>query len=86
MPSLIPGQSLIYERDDRGVIYARYRDPPNNSIPRWIIGGPADTGHPLLAYNDWKDFIEICGSNPTLKKQLDKLLDLYYIIKSEDTR
>lgn len=38
---LIPGQSLIYERVD-GVVYARYRDPPHNTIPRWIVGGDPD--------------------------------------------
>jgi hypothetical protein len=34
---LIPDQALIYERAD-GVVYARYRDPPHNTIPRWIVG------------------------------------------------
>lgn len=38
MDKLIPGQSLIYERAN-GVVYARYRDPPHNSIPRWVVGG-----------------------------------------------
>lgn len=38
---LIPGQSLIYERVD-GVVYARYRDPPHNTVPRWIVGGDPD--------------------------------------------
>ena len=38
---LIPGQSLIYERVD-GVVYARYRDPPYNTEPRWIVGGDPD--------------------------------------------
>ena len=35
---LLPGEALIYERSD-GVVYAHYRDPPHNTIPRWIIGG-----------------------------------------------
>ena len=38
MDKLIPGESLIYERAN-GVVYARYRDPPHNSIPRWVVGG-----------------------------------------------
>ena len=38
---LIPGEALIYERAD-DVLYARYRDPPHNRIPRWIVGGDAD--------------------------------------------
>jgi len=84
--SLVPGEALIYERDDRGVVYARYRDPPLNTTPRWIIGGPAATEHPLLNYSDWRDFVETCNNNLTLKKQLDKIVDLYYLIKSEDTK
>ena len=31
---LIPGQALIYTRAN-GVIYANYRDPPHNKIPKW---------------------------------------------------
>lgn len=83
---LVPGEALIYERDDRGVVYARYRDPPLNTTPRWIVGGPAETAHPLLNYGDWKDFVEVCNDSPTLKKQLDKIVDLYYLIKSKDTK
>jgi len=32
-PELIPNQALIYE-SVYGVVYARYRDPPYNEIPR----------------------------------------------------
>ena len=35
---LIPGEALIYERAN-GVVYARYRDPPHNKLPRWVVGG-----------------------------------------------
>ena len=84
MANLIPGEALIYERDDRGVVYARYRDPPHNSIPRWIIGGPQDvTNYPLMEYGKWKELVELADHYPTLKIQLDKLLDLYYIIKEK---
>ena len=38
MGDLIPGEPLIYTRSN-GVVYARYRDPPHNTIPKWIIGG-----------------------------------------------
>ena len=38
MGSLLPNEALIYERAN-GVVFARYRDPPHNKIPRWIIGG-----------------------------------------------
>lgn len=84
---LIPGAALIYERDDKGVVYARYRDPPHNSIPRWIVGGPQDTvSYPLLGYGDWQEMIELAKKYPTLKKQLDNLLNVYYIIKEEESK
>ena len=35
---IIPGEALIYEHAN-GVTYARYRDPPHNTKPRWVIGG-----------------------------------------------
>jgi hypothetical protein len=84
MGTLIPGEALIYERAN-GVVYARYRDPPYNTQPRWIIGGdPAAVsraGGSLLNYAEWQELCEISLSNITLKKQLDKLVELYYIIK-----
>ena len=86
LDKLIPGEPLIYERAD-GVIYARYRDPPNNTIPRWIIGGDpgavARAQGELLNYGEWKKLCEIACNNPSLKKQLDKLVTMYYIIKDD---
>jgi len=81
---LIPGEALIYERDDRGTVYARYRDPPNNSIPRWVVGGPVDSSHPLLGYATWQELIELSNKNVTLRKQLNKLTDLFFILKKEN--
>ena len=56
MDKLIPGAALIYERAD-GVTYAKYRDPPHNKIPRWIVGGdPAGVARAqgkLLDYSEW---------------------------------
>lgn len=77
---LIPGEALIYERDDKGTVYARYRDPPHNTIPRWVIGGPA-AAHALLGFSDLKEIQHLANTNPTFKKELDKLLNLYYILK-----
>ena len=81
---IIPNQPLVYERAN-GVVYARYRDPPNNTLPRWIVGGdPVAVGEAqgeLLAYSEWINLCEIALKNPTLKKQLDKTVELYYIIK-----
>lgn len=83
---LIPDQALIYEQAD-GVVYARYRDPPYNSQPRWIVGGdPAGVARAqgeLLDYGEWKNLCEVAQKHPTLKKQLDKIVQLYYIIKDD---
>lgn len=83
---LIPGQSLIYERAD-GVTYARYRDPPHNKIPRWIIGGDPDAVNRaqgcLFSYSEWQDMMLIAEKNHTLKKHMQKLLDIYYIVKED---
>jgi hypothetical protein len=86
MGSLIPGEALIYERVD-GVLYARYRDPPNNKLPRWIIGGEPDAvsraqGN-LFSYSEWEDMMRLAEKNYTLKTQMQKLLDIYYIIKDD---
>ena len=86
-PDLIPGQALIYERAD-GVVYARYRDPPYNEMyERWIIGGDPDsvnraTGN-LFSWSEWQDMMRIAQTNTTLKTQMKKLLDIYYIVKDE---
>lgn len=58
MSRLIPNQALIYERVD-GVVFARYRDPPHNKIPRWIIGGDPDGLDRLKWRDDLSDKIGI---------------------------
>ena len=85
--NLIPGAALIYERAN-GVTYARYRDPPYNSQPRWIIGGDADavskaTGN-LFSYGDWQNMMELSKTSHTLQTQMKKLLDIYYLIKDHN--
>lgn len=86
--NLIPGEKLIYEHAD-GVTYARYRDEPYKDIPRWIIGGhPASVARAkgeLLDYTSWKELCELSQTNSTLKNQLDKVVNLYYLIKDEQT-
>ena len=81
---LIPGEALIYERAD-GVVYARYRDPPHNSIPRWIVGGdPAGIARAqgdMLEYSEWQHLCELAEEHPTLKKLLDQLIITYCIVK-----
>jgi hypothetical protein len=81
---LIPGEALIYERAD-GVVYARYRDPPHNTTPRWIVGGdPAGIARSqgdMLHYSEWQDLCELAEEHPTIKKLLDQLVTTYYIVK-----
>ena len=81
---MIPGQSLIYERND-GVVYAHYRDPPHNTIPRWIIGGdPAGMARAqgdLLNYAEWQELCKLSLEYPTLRKLLDTLVTTYYTVK-----
>ena len=81
---LIPGEALIYERSD-GVVYARYRDPPHNNKPRWIIGGDpggiARAQGSLIDYGEWKHLCELATQYPTLQIQLDKLVTTYYTLK-----
>ena len=81
---LKPNEALIYERSD-GVVYARYRDPPFNKIPRWIIGGdPAGVARAqgdMLNYSDWQDLCRLSEEYPTIKKLLDQLVTMYYTVK-----
>lgn len=84
MGDLIPNEALIYERVD-GVVYARYRDAPHNLIPRWIVGGdPGAVSRAqgnLIHYGEWQNLCDLCQENETLKKQMDKLVTTYWIIK-----
>jgi hypothetical protein len=83
---MIPGEALIYERSN-GVVYARYRDPPHNTIPRWIIGGdPAGVARAqgdMLNYGDWQDLCRLSEEYPTIKKLLDQLVTMYYTVKDD---
>ena len=85
MDKLIPGEPLIYERIG-GVVYARYRDIP--TVPRWIIGGDpgavARAQGKLLDYGEWQKLCELCEVHPTLKKQMDKLVTTYYLVKENE--
>ena len=83
---MLPGEALIYERSD-GVVYARYRDPPHNTVPRWIIGGdPAAVARAqgdMLNYSEWQDLCRLSEEYPTLKKLLDQLVTMYYTVKDD---
>ncbi len=83
---MITGEALLYTRAN-GVVYAQYRDPPHNTIPRWIIGGDpgavAREQGDLLDYTEWQDLCKLAVSNPTLKKLMDNLVNTYYMVKEE---
>ena len=85
LTKMIPSEALIYERSN-GVVYARYRDRPE--IKRWIIGGDPDAVNRaegnLFSYSDWQDMMRIAETNHTLKTQMLKLLDIYYIVKDNE--
>ena len=84
MGKLIPNEVLIYERSN-GVVYARYQNKPE--VPRWIIGGDpgavARAQGKLLDYGEWQNLCDVASKNETLKKQMDKLVTTYYIIKDQ---
>ena len=79
---MIPNEKLIYERAN-GVVFARYADKPE--IPRWVVGGDpgavAREQGKLLDYGEWNNLCEVAATNPTLAKQMDKLVNLYYVVK-----
>jgi hypothetical protein len=80
MGNLIPDEALIYEHVN-GIVYARYRDPPYNKIPRWEIGKNTPVND--LNYSEWIDLKKLAENNSAIKLQLDKLLNLYYLVKEE---
>tara|TARA_B100001287_G_C22464195_1_gene426516 strand:- start:373 stop:642 length:270 start_codon:yes stop_codon:yes gene_type:complete len=81
MGNLIPGAKLIYERNGE-TVYARYRDPPHNKIPRWVVGGSPEQME-LFDHFEFNDLVKASKHYPTLKKELDKLLTIWYTIKDE---
>lgn len=84
--SELANEPLIYERAD-GIVYARFRDEPKRSQydGRWIIGGDpialSRINGELFSYSEWQDMMQLAAEYPTLKTQLDKAVQTYYIIK-----
>jgi len=81
-------EALIYENAN-GVIYARFRDEPKKSKfkGRWIIGGELEAVNEamgIVSYDQWKNLFALADKYPTLRKQLDKTLDVYYIVKDKE--
>jgi len=76
LSELMPREPIIYERVENK-IYARYRNKPE--IPRWCVNeGDVPT---ILEYNDWRQMLLLSDSNPVFKKELDKIINLYYLLK-----
>jgi hypothetical protein len=84
---LIPGAALIYEQVD-GVTFARYRDPPHNKTPRWIVGGDPvalqKLKGELFSWADWQEMMELSLKYPAIKTQMKKLVNLYYLCKENE--
>jgi hypothetical protein len=81
MGNLIPGQPLVYERNDSAV-YARYRDPPYNKIPRWVVG--SNTNCEFLGYSDFRHMQEIAKHHEGFKDAWENMLTQYYLLKDID--
>jgi|AntDeeMinimDraft_6_1070357.scaffolds.fasta_scaffold50871_2 hypothetical protein len=82
MGSLIPGAAIIYTRNG-GTIFGQYRDPPHNQRPPWVVSETKGSYVTSLPDNTWYEIQRIAEENSTLKLQLDKLLTIYYTVKSE---
>jgi hypothetical protein len=76
--SLIPGAVLIYERSN-GVVYARYRDPPHNAIPRWEIGRTSNMT--VLNNTELRQMIELAQTNAAFGELFESMLTMYYLLK-----
>ena len=83
--TLIHGEALIYERGMNGIIYARYRDPPHNSIPRWIVGGAPNAfcpGTSIPRPDSWPDVedvnpdFKLIQKHPELQEKYKEYLEL----------
>lgn len=85
--NLQPGAALIYEQVD-GVTFARYRDPPLNKLPRWVVGGDPialqKLRGELFSWADWQEMMELSLKYPAMKKQMTKLVNLYYLCKESE--
>lgn len=85
--NVIPGEALIYERAN-GIVYARYRDPPHNTKPRWIIGGAPEGFIPGTGMPRPEEWWEIEDPMPdwTLIQQHKKLRQLYTAFLNEQEK
>ena len=78
----LAGEALIYERAN-GQVYAKFRDQPRSiDYPgRWHIGGEPQES---ISYDLWKDLFSMADQKPQLKKQLEKTVNLYYLMGGKE--
>ena len=76
MGSLEPGKNIVYEKDDKGVVWGRY----HGESERWQVGGTVERSY-FLDYAEWRDMTEMAENNPNLKSLIDKALNTYRLMK-----
>jgi len=76
MGHLKPSKSIVYERDDKGTVWARY----HGEVKRWIVGGPAESNS-IYDYREWRDLIDAAEQNPALAKMVEKTVNTYRLMK-----
>ena len=76
MGILKPGKSIIYERDDKGTVWAYY----HGETKRWIVCEPAESNG-IYDYREWRDMLAVVEENPALQKLLEKTLNTYRLMK-----
>lgn len=84
MGSLKPGATYVYERAN-GVTYAREMGADPNT--RQAIGWDYDTQVMMNKISNdiiWSEIFKQAESNITLKKELDRIIMLYYLGKDHD--
>lgn len=78
--------ALVFEKDGDNVVWARYRDPPHNSIPRWKVGTSNTLGQPVeskLSYRDFNNMQTLAKKNENFAQQFSKTLTLYYMLSEQ---
>ena len=74
---------MIYERSN-GVITSHLTS--HNSIPRWIVGGEPKAvaeAMGIIDYDEWKDIMIASEKHKILQKHIQKLKEIYYIVKDD---
>lgn len=76
MGSLTPNKPIVYERDNKNRVWARY----HGSTERWLVGGPSIDYN---SFRDWSELVDAAYKNKTLEILLEKTINTYRLIKSK---